>query len=418
MGQSLGKEPAFDVAFSADGRTVVSASYGVNVPAIRWWDLASGRERTCFVWPASEQNQMARYASGRRTHPPCFAAAPDGRTVAVGGAGFGRPDFLYCLQETAPGKQRILFERKTQAVVGLAFSSDGRSLASVDETHCLCLWEVATGEQRTLLREPTTDVRPLDFSPDTLAFSPDGTLLAVGGNDAVIRLYDPIGATEIGQFTGHQGAIRKLSFSADGRWLASAGGTDTTALVWDLAIVPRPKRQPAHLSHEQLQQLWTDLERRDAVGGYRAIRTLAAAPAQSVPFLRERLHFGPGIAVERIPGWIADLDSDRFAVRTRANAELERSGELARPFLEKALANRPSLEARRRAEQLLARLEKTEPSPKQLRRLRGLEALEHSATVEARRVLEALSKGPPEDSLVSEAKLAVQRLSRHQPGTR
>jgi WD40 repeat protein len=75
-----------------------------------------------------------------------------------------------------------------------------------------------------------------------LAAAPDGRLLATGGTDKAIRLWDPATGTKLGQFTGHPGRIRGLAFSPDGTRLASAaeGGTD---LVWDVTALARLTRE-------------------------------------------------------------------------------------------------------------------------------------------------------------------------------
>jgi RNA polymerase sigma factor (sigma-70 family) len=405
-GRIFGEEPAFAVAFSYDSQTLISATAGVTTPTVRWWDVATGRERTRYP-PASPQNWMQAYlAAAERSHPPCFAVASDGRTAALGGR-----DFLLCVRETERGKVRRLFERKQGPVVGLAFSPDDKTLVSVGEDHRIDLWEVSTGEPRARLERTGKGSGILDFSPDTLALSPDGNQLAVGASDGIVRLWDIANATEMGQFKGHQGAIRQLVFSADGRRLASAGGTDTTALVWMVPPVSRRGPQRVPLSSTRLQKAWDDLAGKDASRAYEAILALAAAPQQSVPFLRERLPSRPPVDDRQIALWVADLDSDRFATRTRASTALQELGLRAEPFLRKALASLPSLDQRQRIEQLLAKLERGELAPEQLRQLRALEVFERSGTPEARRALAGLAEGSPDDPVVSEARRALQRLS-------
>jgi WD40 repeat protein len=73
-------------------------------------------------------------------------------------------------------------------------------------------------------------------SVTSLAFSADGSLLASGGSDRNVLLWDVPTHEQLGAaFTGHAGTVRGLSFSPDGRMLAS-GGEDSNLLLWDLDV--------------------------------------------------------------------------------------------------------------------------------------------------------------------------------------
>ena len=65
-----------------------------------------------------------------------------------------------------------------------------------------------------------------------MAFSPDGRLLATAGRDNTARLRDPATGELLRTLTGHDSAVRGVAFSPDGRLLATAG-RDKTARVWD-----------------------------------------------------------------------------------------------------------------------------------------------------------------------------------------
>src|SRR5262249_42762659 len=184
-----------------------------------------------------------------------------------------------------------------------------------------------------------------------------------------------------------------------GKTLAS-GSRDTTALVWDVAsLTGRKGDQPAELEARQLEALWTDLAGDDAVKAYRAVQELAAAPGQAVPFLKE--HLRPASAAERnqIARLLADLDSEKFAVRGPATAELEKLGESAEPALRQALEGQPSPEVRRRVGSLLQKLRRESLGPERLRELRALEVLEQVGGPEVRPLLQRLAEGVPEARL-------------------
>jgi hypothetical protein len=109
---------------------------------------------------------------------------------------------------------------------------------------------------------------------------------------------------------------------------------------------------------------------------------------------------------------VRDLDSRRFPVREKASRELAAVGPAAVPFLRQALDSKPSPEARRRLEQLLDSLSGTALAPEVLQGLRAVEVLEHIATPQARRILEAMAAGLPTALVTEEAKASLERLAK------
>ena len=248
-----------------------------------------------------------------------------------------------------------------------------------------------------------------------VAFSPDGRLLASSSAQGQLRLWDPRTGQLVRRLLDPSGAVYAIAFSPDGKMLATSS-TDTTSLVWDLTGRRRGgRRETAVLPPDALDAAWKALAGDDAQEAYRAVWALAAAPDQTTPLLKERLRATPPINPKETARRIADLDSDDFDVREKANGDLDKMGDLAEPALRKALAEQPSPEARRRVERLLTKLEGPVASPERLQQLRSLEVLEQISTAPAERVLEEIAQGAPESRLTREAKTSLERLARRRP---
>jgi WD40 repeat protein len=81
--------------------------------------------------------------------------------------------------------------------------------------------------------------------PSTIAFSPDGKLLASGGADGCVRLWDPDTGKEVRVLEGHKDSVNGIAFSADGKWLAS-GGQDDDLCLWEAATGKERRRIRGH----------------------------------------------------------------------------------------------------------------------------------------------------------------------------
>jgi hypothetical protein len=203
-----------------------------------------------------------------------------------------------------------------------------------------------------------------------------------------------------------------MALSADGRVLGAGAGRPR---IWDLKDrFPDTEIAARELRPGDLSRLWAELGEEDALLAYRAASTLAAAPDRALPLLREHLVPIQPAGEVRIGRLIADLDHDEFLVRNAASRELRELGNGAVPALRQALASRPSLEARRRIEALLADREDSQPrlTPGQLRQVRALGLLEQLGSKEARQMLEALAAGAPDAWLTKEARETLDRLNR------
>lgn len=126
-------------------------------------------------------------------------------------------------------------------VTSIAFSPDGKMLASASDDLSIILWDTSTWEQ---VGEPLVgheegseceyyDEYICPHQINSLSFSPDGRILASAGRDMTIRLWNPTTGESIGDpLTGHDDWISQVAFSPDGMILASASW-DGTILLWD-----------------------------------------------------------------------------------------------------------------------------------------------------------------------------------------
>jgi WD40 repeat protein len=165
------------------------------------------------------------------------ALSRDGKTLAV-----GYESGTIELFDTASSASRFSFDTQGGKIWSLAFSPEGQILASSRCTgvtqsgvslSCegseILFWEASTGTQA---KQPILDHPDFIYA---LAFSPDGNLLASGGQEKAIRLWDMNSGDLVGlPLGGHIDSVTSLAFNPDGRLLAS-GSLDNTLILWDAA---------------------------------------------------------------------------------------------------------------------------------------------------------------------------------------
>ncbi len=148
------------------------------------------------------------------------AFSPDGKVLATSDT-----NGEICLWQVADGKQLLTFTGHAGWVRSIAFSPDGSTLESGSTDQTVKLWEVSTGQCLKTLQGHTAWVR-------AVAFSPDGQILASSGDDQTVRLWDANTGQCLKTLQGHTNWVWSVAFSPDGQTLASSGD-DQTVRLWD-----------------------------------------------------------------------------------------------------------------------------------------------------------------------------------------
>jgi len=284
------KRPVEAVSFSPDGEKLATASWDGH---LRVWDVAKGEE----LMDKEHGNNGAMFSPDGKLIAACgydqiavhgfpggderwtlrgqgrsVRFSPDGKTLA---AAFRHN--VVKLYEAATGKEITELTRNTdpddepQAVRAVAFSSDGKTVASAGDAKQVRLHDASTGLLQGTLKDFKEAVTSLAFAPESgwlaigtadgtaklwdvkvagkptvklalpavkgavaaVAFSPDGKMLALAGDDKSIHLFLVADGKELAALTGHEGAVRAIAFSSDGKRLAS-GSDDTTIKLWNV----------------------------------------------------------------------------------------------------------------------------------------------------------------------------------------
>ncbi|MBC6461459.1 protein kinase [Actinomadura sp. HBU206391] len=150
------------------------------------------------------------------------AFSPDGKTLAT-----ASNDSTARLWDVATGRNTATLTGHTNPVSSVAFSPDGRTLATASNDSTARLWGVATGRDAGTLTGHTDWV-------SSVVFSPDGKTLATGSHDNTARLWDVATGRKTATLTGRTNRVSSVAFSPDGKTLATASN-DNTARLWDVA---------------------------------------------------------------------------------------------------------------------------------------------------------------------------------------
>jgi WD40 repeat protein len=375
-------------AFSPDLRRACSfETLGRDI--IHLWDVESKKE----LW----QTPLTTVRIGHTFHS-VFRFTPDGRRLIASASWHGvDPDLdRTVVLDVASGKKLWGFRQGSYPIL----SPNGRYLVVGEELGGQWV-DVVSGEVKANFARAISGF----FHPRAV-FSADSRLMTYRPEGDVVQLFETSTAGLIATYRRPGESVRQVAFAPGGRTLAISY-SDASVVFHDLTgrgkATARIKRSP-----EELDRLWADLGR-GPVQGQRALWQLARSPGQAVALIRARIPPPRKVDAAAIAKLVGQLDDEEFGVRESAQKELAGLGLRAVPALKTALKKRPSPEARRRMERLLAAQGKLALREQPARHRRAVAVLE-AVGDEAAALLKEYAGGPEEDPLAVEARAALKRL--------
>jgi WD40 repeat protein len=405
---------SFDILGAAKGGK--KATFGE--PKLELYDVATGKRiHALNVAPGEQKLQKAAFL---RSLALIFSS--DSKVL-----GLSLDDQSMTFWDTVTGHRMgaMALPNGTQ-LNDAAFSPDGRCLALDMNDGTVTSFELASGGPRRVFGKPLPSAKNndngamlflggvLSLTPalkqtaSPVAISPDGKCLALGAPDRTAYVWDISTSSELAAFKGHRGAVNAVAFSPDSSRLASASA-DTTALVWDLGKVARPAAAMKALTPADLESYWQALAGSDGIKAFEAICDLTVSPKEAVAWIKDKVQPAAPVAAKQIEELIGQVNDAQFKVREKAIAELYKIGEPIIPLLDKALEATPTLETRRRLEEMRGKLTGMLLQGDRLRAYRAVEVLERIGTPDALQVLRTLADGAPGTLVTTSARTALER---------
>ncbi|WP_088241712.1 trypsin-like peptidase domain-containing protein [Calothrix rhizosoleniae] len=188
--------------------------------------------------PTGTNFTFAKTLTGHSYWVISVAFSPDGKTLASGSL-----DKTIKIWDVGSGKQLKSLTGHSDLVSSVAFSPDGRTLASGSSDKSIKIWDVGSGKQLKSLSGHSYWVH-------SMVFSPDGRTLASGSSDHSIKIWDVGSGKQLKTLSGHSDSVYSVAFSPDGKTLAS-GISDNSIKIWDVASGKQIKTLSGHSNSVQ-----------------------------------------------------------------------------------------------------------------------------------------------------------------------
>ncbi len=411
--------------FSSDGNFLATGGQADWIVQVVVWEIATGRAVHRWQWPVRRDPhstvESLRFSNDGKRLAACVfrqsrgylfdlesdeqryefrhsmvfdvAFSPDGRTLASVGwdskiqfrdVDGDKISTNSIDVSTVMGDQVGDQTSKDWRMYGIRYSPDGDRLASIHMDGQIVTWDTADGQ---VVRMGNHD-RSNSFAWPTMDYSPEGAWIILGNRQGEAKLLDALTLEEVWTKQVHEDSVRTINFAVNGRTILTSGGG--VCYLWDLT--------PGQLDFKPLDQLYSDLLGSDSQAAWNALWAMLADPDNAVSLLGERLiREIKEVEPSRVQPLIDDLGSESFETRSSAQRALNEIGPGVEPLLQEALERATAAEQVSRIREVLRELKREVY-------LRPLAVLNGIDIDESRRVLRQLANEGPETYIGRQAR--------------